>query len=195
MAGLRAASDAEPRRIISPLPPPTLPPTKIAVRTVDRNFDIHRLLGQGHFVSEIARRPHPQEGRRFRDTLLASARYGRFKGVLELFTVYLTEQFTHRVTSPTDLFREIRERGYQGSDLLVRHYVAALRTGTVEPARGAIPSPRKITTWIMLPCGALKLREEARLLKVRLACPGSVRARVLAWASMTSSDIGAANSR
>lgn len=53
-----ADRDAEPRRLINPLPPPTLPPTKIAVRTVDRYSDIHRLLGQGYTVSEIARRLH-----------------------------------------------------------------------------------------------------------------------------------------
>ncbi|WP_327358066.1 ISL3 family transposase [Streptomyces sp. NBC_01304] len=183
-----ADRDAEPRRIINPLPPPTLPPTKIAVRTVDRYSDIHRLLGQGCSVSEISRRLHLDRKtvRRFRDTdldeLLASARHGRPKGVLEPYTAYLTERFTDGVTSPTDLFREIRQRGYQGSDLPVRRYVAGLRTGTVEPARGAVPSPRKITTWIMLPRGALKPREEEQLLKVRLACPDITRACDLARA-------------
>ncbi|MFE9574058.1 transposase, partial [Streptomyces sp. NPDC006692] len=73
------------------------------------------------------------------------------------------------------LFREIRQRGYQGSDLPVRRYVTGLKSGTVERARGAIPSPRKITTWIMVPRGALKPREEGELLKVRLACPDIAR--------------------
>ncbi|MDX2916393.1 ISL3 family transposase, partial [Streptomyces griseiscabiei] len=182
-----ADQDAKPRRIINPLPPPTLPPTKMAVRTVDRYSDIHRLLAQGHTISEIARRLHLDRKtvRHFRDTgldeLLASARCGRPKGVLEPFTAYLTERFTDGVTSPTDLFREIRQRGYQGSDLPVRRYVAGLKTGTVEPARGAIPSPRKITTWIMVPRSALKHQEEDELLKVRLACPDIARACDLAW--------------
>lgn len=177
---------AEPRRIINPLPPPTLPPTKIAVRTVDRYSDIHRLLGQEWSVSEISRRLHLDRKtvRHFRDTgldeLLASARMGRPKGVLEPFTEYLTERFTSGVTSPTDLYREVRERGYQGSDLPVRRYAAGLRTGTVEPARGAIPSPRKITKWIMLPRGTLERHEEDELLRVRLACPDIARACDLA---------------
>ncbi len=51
-----AERDTEPRRIINPLPPPALPPTKIAIRTRDRYADIHRLLAQGHSVSAIARR-------------------------------------------------------------------------------------------------------------------------------------------
>lgn len=187
---LRKQADAEresaPRLIINPLPPPALPPTKMAVRTVDRYSDIHRLITQGHSVSAIARRLHLDRKtvRRFRDTdldtLLASARMGRPKGVLEPFTGYLTERFTSGVTSPTDLFREIRQRGYQGSDLPVRRYVAGLRTGTVEPARGAIPRPRKITKGIMLPRGALKRHEEDELLGVRVACPDIARACDLA---------------
>lgn len=182
-----ADQDVEPRRIINPLPPPTLPPTKMDVRTIDRYSDIHRLLAQRHSISEIARRLHLDRKtvRHFLDTgldeLLASSRHGRPKGVLEPFTSYLTERFTDGVTSPTGLFREIRERGYQGSDLPVRRYVAGLRTGTIEPARGAVPSPRKITTWIMLPRGTLKPREEDELLKVRLACPDIARACDLAW--------------
>ncbi|MFG2732733.1 ISL3 family transposase [Streptomyces canus] len=152
-----ADREAKPRLIINPLPPPTLPPTKMAVRTVDRYSDIHRLLAQGHGISEIARRMHLDRKtvRRFRgtglDELLASSRHGRPKGVLEPFTAYLTERFTDGVTNTTDLFRDIRQRGYQGSDLPVRRYVAGLKAGTVEPARGAIPSLRKITTWIMVP--------------------------------------------
>ncbi|MET7481150.1 ISL3 family transposase [Streptomyces sp. NPDC005648] len=182
-----ADRDAEPRRILNPLPPPTLPPTKMAVRTVDRYSDIHRLLAQKLSISEIARRLHLDRKtvRHFRDTsldeLLASSRHGRPKGVLEPFTAYLTERFTDGVTSPTDLFREIRGRGYQGSDLPVRRYVTGLKTGTVEPARGAIPSPRKITTWIMVPRGTLKRREEEELLKIRLACPDIARTCDLAW--------------
>ncbi|WP_328760303.1 ISL3 family transposase [Streptomyces sp. NBC_00271] len=181
-----AERDAQPRPIINPLPPPTLPPTKIAVRTRDRYADIHRLLAEGSSVSAIARLLHLDRKtvRRFRDTdldqLLSSSRHGRPKGVLEPFTAYLTERFTDGVTSPTDLFREIQQRGYQGSDLPVRRYVAGLRTGTVEPARGAIPSPRKITKWIMLPRGTLRPHEEDQLLKVRLACPDVARACDLA---------------
>ncbi|MFE2423446.1 ISL3 family transposase [Streptomyces hokutonensis] len=180
--------EAAPRKIINPLPPPTLPPTKMAVRTVDRYSDIHRLLGEGCSISAIARRLHLDRKtvRHFRDTdldtLLASSRMGRPKGVLEPFTAYITERFTEGVTSPTDLYREIRDRGYQGSDQPVRTYVAGLRTGTIEPARGAVPRPRKITKWIMLPRGALTRHEEDELLAIRLACPDIARACDLARA-------------
>ncbi|WP_419995074.1 transposase [Streptomyces boninensis] len=144
------------------------------------------MLDQRKSISGIARELHLDRKtvRRFRDTgldeLLASARHGRPKGVLEPFTEYLTDRFTAGITSPTDLFREIRDRGYRGSDLPVRRYVAGLKAGTVEPARGAIPSPRKITKWIMLPRDSLSRHEEGQLLDVRLACPGIARACDLA---------------
>ncbi len=116
---LTSKKESAPRQIINPLPPPTLPSRKIAVRTVDRYSDIHRLLREGCSVSAIARRLHLDRKtvRRFRDRdldmLLASARMGRPKGVLEPFTEYLTERFTGRVTSPIALYREIQERDHQ----------------------------------------------------------------------------------
>ncbi|KUN25531.1 hypothetical protein AQJ23_16830 [Streptomyces antibioticus] len=187
---LRKQADAElesaPRRIIKPLPPPALPPTKMAVRTVDRYSDVHRLFQEGCCVSAIARRLHLDRKtvRRFRDTdtdtLLASSRIGHPRGVLEPYTEYLTERFTEGVTGPAALYREICERGYHSSDLSVHRYVARLRTGTIEPARGALPSPRKITKWIMLPRGSLGRDEERELLSVRLACPDIARACDLA---------------
>ncbi|MDQ8708093.1 ISL3 family transposase [Streptomyces sp. LHD-70] len=57
---LRKQADAErqsaPRRIINPLPPPTLPPTKMAARTVDRYSDIHRLLREGYSCRRTSER-------------------------------------------------------------------------------------------------------------------------------------------
>ncbi|WP_331761938.1 hypothetical protein [Streptomyces sp. NBC_01546] len=43
------------------------------------------------------------------------------------------------------------ERGYRGSRQVVRKHLAALRAGHAEPVRADIPSPRKITGWIMRP--------------------------------------------
>ncbi|POX44004.1 hypothetical protein C3488_34250 [Streptomyces sp. Ru72] len=52
--------------------------------------------------------------------------------------------------------------------------------GTAEPVRADIPSPRKITSWIMRPRETLTESQDRRLLEVRLACPDITRACDLA---------------
>ncbi len=126
--------------------------------------------------------------RRFRDTdlahLLASARERRPNGVLEPFKAYLNARFTEAQgqVSGTRLFLEIQASGYLGSRQVVREHLAALRTGTAEPVRADIPSPRKITSWIMRPRETLTDSQDERLLQVRLACPDITRACDLARA-------------
>ncbi|MEV0184573.1 hypothetical protein AB0I54_35630 [Streptomyces sp. NPDC050625] len=78
----------------------------MAVHTVDRYSDIHRLLTQEQTISQIARRLHLDRKtvRRFRDTgldeLLASARCGRPKGVLEPFTARSANGATRAAICP-----------------------------------------------------------------------------------------------
>jgi transposase len=170
------------------LPPPDPPRTQIIERTRHRYQDVHRLVDAGWTISVIARRLNLDRKtvRHFRDTdldhLLASARDRRPNGVLEPFKAYLNTRFTEALgqVSGTRLFHEIRERGYRGSRQVVRKHFAALRAGTAEPVRADIPSPRKITSWIMLPRDTLTLNQNKRLLEVRLACPDITRACDLA---------------
>ncbi|MFF4121113.1 ISL3 family transposase [Streptomyces sp. NPDC001714] len=172
------------------LPPAELPRTQIIERTRHRYEDIHRLLEKRWTISAIARRLNldRQTVRRFRDTdldqLLASARERRPNGVLEPFKVYLNARFTEAQgqVSGTRLFLEIQDRGYRGSRQVVRKHLAALREGTAEPVRADIPSPRKITSWILRPRETLTDSQNERLLQVRLACPDITRACDLARA-------------
>ncbi|MER5664021.1 hypothetical protein [Streptomyces mirabilis] len=126
--------------------------------------------------------------RRFRDTdldeLLASARERRPNGVLEPYKAYLNARFTETQgqVSGTRLVLEIHERGYRGSRQVVRKHLAALRAGTAEPVRADIPSPRKITSWIMRPRETLTESQDERLLEVLLTCPDITRACDLARA-------------
>ncbi|MFD3997142.1 transposase [Streptomyces sp. NPDC058583] len=147
-------------------------------------------MAAGWTISAIARRLNLDRKtvRRFRDTdldqLLASANERRPAGVLEPFKPYLNTRFTESQgqVSGSRLFLEIRERGYRGSRQVVRKHLAALRAGNAEPVRADIPSPRKITGWIMRPREALTDQQEERLLEVRLACPDITRACDLARA-------------
>ncbi|MEW1599381.1 ISL3 family transposase [Streptomyces sp. NPDC093808] len=172
------------------LPPAELPRTQIIERTRHRYEDIHRLLEKRRTISAIARRLNLDRKtvRRFRDTdldqLLASARERRPNGVLEPFKAYLNARFTEAQgqVSGTRLFLEIQARGYRGSRQVVCKHLAALCAGTAEPVRADIPSPRKITSWIMRPRETLIDRQNERLLQVRLACPDITRACDLARA-------------
>lgn len=172
------------------LPMARPPATQMVERTRHRHQDVHRLADAGWTVSAIGRRLNLDRKtvRRFRDTsldeLLASARDRRPVGVLEPFKPYLNTRFTNASgqVSGSRLFLEIRERGYQGSRQVVRRHLAALRAGTAEPVRADIPSPRKITSWIMRPRETLTDSQQERLLEVRLACPDIARACDLARA-------------
>ncbi|MFF5715173.1 ISL3 family transposase [Streptomyces sp. NPDC012756] len=133
------------------LPTPEPPRTPIVERTQDRHTDVHRLLEQGWTISAIARHLglDRKTVRRFKttplDELLASARdFGVHKAkLLEPFKAYLNSRFTAGCTSGTQLFREIRERGYGGSVQAVRRHVAKLREGTgrTGPLRPPQPPP------------------------------------------------------
>lgn len=172
------------------MPLPSLPTTPIVERTRHRHEDVRRLVDAGWTISAIGRRLHLDRKtvRRFRDTdldeLLASARERRPAGVLEPFKPYLNARFTETSgqASGSRLFLEIRERGYQGSRQVVRRHLTALRAGTAEPLRADIPSPRKITSWIMRPRESLTDRQDEQLLQVRLVCPDITRACDLARA-------------
>ncbi|MEV5880217.1 hypothetical protein AB0L75_39685 [Streptomyces sp. NPDC052101] len=126
--------------------------------------------------------------RRFRDTdldeLLASARDRRPNGVLEPFKAYLNARFSEAQgqVSGTRLLLKVQARGYRGSRQVVRKHLAALRAGTAEPVRADIPSPRKITSWIMRLRETLTGSQDERLLQVRPACQDITRACDLARA-------------
>jgi hypothetical protein len=108
----------------------------------------------------------------------------RLCGLLRTKEAYLNAGFTESQgqVSGSQLFLEIRARGYRGSRQVVRKHLAALRAGTAEPVRDDIPSPRKITSWIMRPRETLTESRSERLLPVRLACPDITRACGLARA-------------
>ncbi|RPE27960.1 transposase [Kitasatospora cineracea] len=164
------------------------PRTPIVGRTRDRHADVHRLLEQKWTISAIALhlRLDRKTVRRFKttplDELIASAReFGaREQELIVPFKPYLNSRFTAGCTSAQQLFREITERGYRGSVQVVRRHVASLREGTAEPVRADIPSPRRITSWIMRPTGTLTEPKQDRLLDVRIACPDIARAYDLA---------------
>ena len=101
-------------------------------------------------------------------------------GVLDPFKPYLNNRFVAGCTSSRQLFNEIRARGYRGGYSTLTPYLAKLGAGTADPIRAEIPSPRRITSWIMRPRETLSELDEGRLLDVKIACPDIARACDLA---------------
>jgi transposase len=157
-----------------------LPPTRIVQRVLHRHAEVTRMVAAGHPLSDIARRLQLDRKtvRRYRDTsldhLLSSARDRRHEQ-LDAFKPYLQQQYAAGVTSGLTLFQGTRERGFRGGYSTLTAYLRTLQAGTAPPAPGEIPSPRRITAWIMRNRNGLSAEEIEQLDQVRLACPDIAR--------------------
>jgi transposase len=172
-----AESTAEPTppKIMLPMAPPQ---TRLVERTHHWYVEIHQLLDQGWTRAAIARylnvdwRTVNRYTRTDLESLLSSARNRRPNSVLAPFKPYINSRVatTDEPLSASQLFQEIRERGYRGSSRSVQRYLATVHSGAAEPDSVPIPSPRTISSWIMRRRETLTHDEETGLLQVRLSC-------------------------
>ena len=164
-----------------------LPPTRIIQRVLHHHAEVTHMVAAGHPLSDIARRLRLDRKtvRRYRDTsldhLLNSAR-DRRPEKLDAFKPYLQQQYAAGITNGRVLFRQIRERGFRGGYSTLTPYLRTLKAGTAPAAPAEIPSPRRITAWIMRNRNRLSTQEIEHLDQARLACPDIVRACDLARA-------------
>ncbi|MGQ4479937.1 ISL3 family transposase [Streptomyces sp. SAS_276] len=162
-----------------PLTPPldNIPTTPLMQRVTERHTEIHRLREVTWTISAIARRFRLDRKtvRRHLTTdlevLIASARDRRPRQ-LDSYRPYLQQRFADGCANAAQLYREIHEHGYRGNHQAVRLYIRSMRGGAAaaEPPR-PIPTPRKITSWIMKPRDGLRREEQDQLDEVRIACP------------------------
>lgn len=164
--------------LIGPPDPSDPPDGQLLARVHQWHSDIHQLRERGWTISRIADRLG-RDRKTVRhylttdlDQILVSARERRPNGHINRFKPYLQHSFRGGATNASALFREIRERGYRGSRVVVTKYIATLRAGTAvpEPAR-PIPSPRRITTWIVRHPDALTESQRDQLDSILDACP------------------------
>ncbi|MEV6113006.1 ISL3 family transposase [Streptomyces sp. NPDC052109] len=164
-----------------------LPPTRIVQRVLQHHAELTRMVAAGHPLSDIARRLglDRKTVRRYRDTsldhLLDSAR-DRRPEKLDAFKPFLQQQYAVGITNGRILFQQIRERGFRGGYSTLTPYLRTLKAGTAPTAPAEIPSPRRITSWIMRNRELLSTQEVEHLDQARLACPDIARACDLARA-------------
>ncbi|MGW1116922.1 ISL3 family transposase [Streptomyces tanashiensis] len=173
--------------LIGPPDPSDPPDGQLLARVRQWHSEIHQLRERGWTISRIADRLG-RDRKTVRhylttdlDQILASARERRPNGHINRFKPYLQQRFLGGATNAAALFREIRERGYRGSRVVVTKYIATLRAGTAtpEPAR-PIPSPRRVTTWIMRHPDTLTESQRDQLDSILDACPDLATTRDLA---------------
>ncbi|MCM3884107.1 ISL3 family transposase [Frankia sp. R82] len=120
------------------------------------------------------------------EDVLARAREGRVS-VLDVHKPYLHERFNAGVTTFSELFREISERGYTGSYATLRDYLRPLRAAGRAPAPApAAPKVRTVTRWILTHPDRLDADDTATLKTILERSPSlaATAAHVAAFAQM-----------
>ena len=130
---------------------------RIAGRTRRRHADVHRLLAAGRSQAAIAAELGLSRNtvRRFARAadpgeLLVRDWASRIPGILHGYEPYLRERWNSGCTNATQLWQEIRGRGFTGGYSVVRDHLARFRGNAVVPAPAPEPpKPRAVTGWIM----------------------------------------------
>ncbi|MEV2221763.1 ISL3 family transposase [Nocardia vinacea] len=152
---------------------------RTAVRTRQRWAQVHALLAQDTTIRAISRELGLARGtaRRFAraesaDELLVNNRTGYRISVLEAYKPDLHRRWNEGCTNATQLFEEIKARGYQGSEKLVRKYLQPFRSSAHIPAPPPKPpTVRKVVSWIMTNPATIAPEHRARLDSILAASP------------------------
>ena len=159
--------------------PAAEPSSGIAGRTRRRHADVHRLLADGRSQAAIATELGLSRNtvRRFARAadpgeLLVRDWAPRRPGILHDYEPYLRERWNSGCTNATQLWQEIRGRGYRGGYSLVRDHLARFRGNAVMPALAPEPpKPRAVTSWIMTRPGDLDPADQASLDAILASSP------------------------
>ncbi|MFJ9371688.1 ISL3 family transposase [Nocardia sp. NPDC101769] len=137
--------------------PPAERTDKWAVRARERYAAVHTLLDDGVSILAIGARLGLARGtvRRFAraasvEELLVNNGTGQRPSLLEEFKPYLHQRWNEGCTNATELFHEIKGRGYRGGPKIVMNYLQPFRaTGHIPRPVHKPPSVRRVVTWIM----------------------------------------------
>ncbi|MGW2936612.1 transposase [Streptomyces sp. NPDC001156] len=112
------------------------------------------------------------------DELLVGKWTGR-TSILDPHKPYLHQRWQEGHTNATQLFQELRERGYPGGITVVRRYVRQIRDALPQAAPPRKPpSVRDVTSWITRHPDHLGTDQAQRLKEIVARCPELDRAAV-----------------
>nr|WP_245922574.1 ISL3 family transposase [Nocardia nova] len=164
----------------SPMPfGPAERTNRTAVRTRLRYEAVHQLLAEGRSIRGIAADLGLARGtaRRFAraaspDELLVNNRTGFRRSILEDYKPYLHQRWNEGCTNATQLFVEIKARGYRGSDKVLRKYLHQFRTGDqLARTPPKPPTVRRATSWLMTDPAGLAPDQQRQLDAILTASP------------------------
>ncbi|MEH6377135.1 ISL3 family transposase [Streptomyces sp. KLMMK] len=181
---LRAAHEAAATTRV-PEPPPVPDgfldvrgrPRRIVATIRERHQAVQDLLAEGRSLRGISRDLDLDyyAVRRYArtasvDELLVKVTQRRTK--LDDYKPYIYERFAQGCYNASQLFREIRDQGFQGDRTVVNGYVRLLKQGVVNsPPLPALPKPKRALRWIMTHPERLRPEQTIGLKEVRAACP------------------------
>lgn len=171
------------RQKIPVIPEVVAPPAdrtdKWAVRTRERYAAVHTLLADGASMRSIGARLGLARGtvRRFAraadvEELLVNTGTGQRRSLLEEFKPYLHQRWNEGCTNATELFHEIKARGYSGGPKIVMNYLHPFRaTGHIPRAVRKPPSVRRVVSWLMSDPTSLDPDDQRRLEAILTSSP------------------------
>ncbi|MEU5348115.1 ISL3 family transposase [Streptomyces sp. NPDC020766] len=151
---------------------------RLSDRVRDQHASVHGLFGQGIGLRVIARQLGLARNTVRRLAHAATADellVGRWTGrtsILDPFKPYLHERWSEGRATARRLFEELRERGYEGGESVVKEYVRKLREAFPhdDPPRRN-PSVRDVTSWITRHPDRLNDDQAQQLKAVLARCP------------------------
>jgi hypothetical protein len=148
----------------------------IVVRTRQRYAAVQALVAQGKGIKPIMRELGfaTETVRRFVrassvDELLATSHAGR-PSILDQFKPYLHQRWRDGATCASELFREIRQQGYAGSQGTVIAYLRPFRHLGPPPATPPPPKVRDVTSWLLRHPDSLDAEEQLKRKQVLARC-------------------------
>jgi len=167
---------------------------RIAERTRQRHAAIHQLLADGNSARAIATELGLARNtvRRFARAadpgqLLVNDGTGRRPSILDMYIPYLRQRWDDGCTDATQLWRELRSRGYPGGYTRVRDYLAQFRDAAAPPAPAPQPPKvKKVTSWLMTDPARLTPEDKAQLTAILAECPelAALREHIAAFADL-----------
>jgi transposase len=149
----------------------------LAARTRARHAEVHQAVRRGLTITAIGRdlRLDRKTVRRYASAASAEELIGDERRsrdtILDAHLPYLHKRWDEGCRSTKRLLRELRSRGYRGSERTLRRCTAQLRAHSARTTPPPAPKVREVTGWILTPLDKLTAEDHQTLQQISDRCP------------------------